>query len=183
MERIILLPIAHGTEEAEAVTLIDLLRRAGMNVTVAGETQVVICSRGVRINPDRLIDDIDESEEFDAIILPGGAQGTENLSAHEELVTLLRRHKERGALIAAICAAPLILHQHNLIARTTRITSHPSVAQQLGAYQYSEDTVVQDGRIITSRGVGTAVAFALAIIKELAGEEHAQRIADQIVWR
>lgn len=182
MDRMILLPIAHGTEETEAVTVIDLLRRAGLNVTVAGESEVVICSRGIRINPDRLIDDIDESEEFGCIVFPGGATGVENLLNNHELQLITERHTNNNTLLCAICAAPTILAEWHCMPKQTRITSHPSVASQLAAYQYSTDDVVTDGNIITSRGVGTAIPFALAIITHLTGSDTANRIAEQIVY-
>jgi len=178
----VLLPIAHGTEETEAVTVIDLLRRAGLNVTVAGESDVVICLHGIRINPDRLIDDIDESEEYDCIVFPGGATGVENLINNHELQLITERHAKKDTLLCAICSAPTILAEWQCMPKQTRITSHPSVANQLAAYQYSTENVVTDGNIITSRGVGTAIPFALAIIEQIAGKELSVKIAEQIVF-
>ncbi|MBL7997264.1 MAG: DJ-1/PfpI family protein [Candidatus Kapabacteria bacterium] len=176
------MPVAHGTEEMEAITTVDILRRGGMNVTIAGESEVVICSRGIRINPDRLIDDIDESEEFDAIVLPGGAQGVENLSSNDDVRRIVTSHHRRGAVIAAICAAPLLLKEFGLLEKDAAVTSHPNAAAQLAGYAYSTDTVVRYKNLITSRGAGTAIPFSLAILERLGGEAVATEVAKQIVW-
>lgn len=177
-----LVPIAHGTEEMEAVIVIDLLRRAGIPVVVAGESPMVVCSRGVRIVPDVLLEEVsEEEEEFAAIVLPGGARGTEALARNEHVRRLLQAQRERNGFIAAICAAPTILAQHRLIAPETPITSHPSVAEQLSAYLYRTEPVVVSDRIITSRGAGTAIAFALELIRLLRGDDAAVEVARQIV--
>ncbi len=177
----VLVPIANGTEEMEAVVVIDLLRRAGISVVVAGESPMVVCSRGVRIVPDVLLEEIPEEEEFDAIVLPGGSRGTEALAHNEHLYRLLQAQRQRQKYIAAICAAPTILVQHRLLAPNTPVTSHPSVAAQLSEYLYRTDPVVVADRIITSRGAGTAIAFALELIRLLRGEEAAVEVARQIV--
>ncbi|MCS7000666.1 MAG: DJ-1/PfpI family protein [Bacteroidota bacterium] len=181
MDISVLVPIAHGTEELEAVAIVDIARRAGFRVLVCGESDNIICSRGIRIAPDRLWSDVDESEQFDAVILPGGAEGTERFLQSEELRHIILRHAADGALIGAICAAPVVLHHFGVLAPRCAVTSHPSVAEQLRHYDYRTDRVVQSGRIITSRGAGTAVEFALAIVAELAGPEHARTIAERIV--
>lgn len=175
------MPIAHGTEEMEAVVIIDMLRRAGIPVVVAGESPMVVCSRGVRIVPDILLEEIAEEESFAAIVLPGGTRGTEVLARHEHLRRLLWAQKQRGGYIAAICAAPTILAQHRLLEPETPVTSHPSVASQLSAYLYRKEPVVIAGRIVTSRGAGTAIAFALELIRLLRGEDAAAEVARQIV--
>jgi 4-methyl-5(b-hydroxyethyl)-thiazole monophosphate biosynthesis len=177
----VLVPIAHGTEELEAVAIVDIARRAGFRVRIAGESENVICSRGVRIAPDILWSDLDESETFDAVVLPGGTEGVERFMQSDELRHIVSRHAADGALIGAICAAPLVLHHFGVLPRSCAVTSHPSVADQLREYDYRTDRVVQSGRIVTSRGAGTAVEFALAIVTELAGEQHARTIAERIV--
>ena len=95
----VLVPVMQGTEELEAVTIIDLLRRAGIRVTVAGENEIVTCSRGIKILPDVLIDSIDTDLDFDAIILPGGAQGTENLMKNETIKKMLNHQKSKGKMM------------------------------------------------------------------------------------
>ncbi|GBD06647.1 Molecular chaperone Hsp31 and glyoxalase 3 [bacterium HR21] len=177
----VLVPIANGTEEVEAVTVIDLLRRAGISVVVAGESPIVVCSRGVRIVPDVLLEEVSEEEEFAAIVLPGGSRGTEALAHSEHLQRLLQAQRRRQGYLAAICAAPTILARHRLLPANSPVTSHPSVADQLSEYLYRTEPVVVADRIITSRGVGTALAFALELIRLLRGEEVAAEVARQIV--
>ncbi len=176
-----IVPIAHGTEELEAVAIVDIARRAGFRVRIAGESENVICSRGVRIAPDMLWSDLDESQRFDAVVLPGGAEGVERFLQSDEIAHLVRSHAAEGALIGAICAAPVALHHWSILPPSCALTSHPSVAEQLQHYDYRLDRVVQSGRIITSRGAGTAVEFALAVVAALSDHDHARSIADRIV--
>ncbi len=183
MEKTVLVPIAAGTEEAEAVIIIDLLRRAdGVKAVVAGESDVVTCSRGMKIIPDTLIDSLDEDAEWDAIVVPGGLGGVENLTASNRFVEILNKHTDNNRPVGAICAAPLILADHKIPAPDTEITSHPSVKVQLRNFNYSEKSTVKSKNIITSRGVGTAIDFALVIIEELVGREIADKVADSIVY-
>jgi DJ-1 family protein len=181
MEGRVLVAVANGTEEMEAVVVVDLLRRAGISVVVAGESPMVVCSRGIRLVPDVLLEEIAEDEPFAAIVLPGGTRGTEALARNEHLQRLLRAQRLRGGYIAAICAAPTILAQHQLLAPDTPVTSHPSVAEQLTAYLYREEPVVIADRIVTSRGAGTAIAFALELIRILRGDDAVVEVSRQIV--
>lgn len=176
-----LIPIANGTEEMEAVILIDMLRRAGVDVVVAGDGNVVTCSRGVRIVPDCILEDLSDDENFDAIVLPGGQQGVQNFIENAQLENMLQRHRERKGVIGAICAAPVVLHEFGMLASNAVVTSHPSTAEQLQSYAYTLDRVAKDGRLITSRGAGTAFEFALALIRVLADEKTASRVASDIV--
>ncbi|MBS1561931.1 MAG: DJ-1/PfpI family protein [Bacteroidetes bacterium] len=176
-----LVPIANGTEEMEAVIIIDMLRRAGIDVIVAGDGNVVTCSRGVRIVPDCQMEDLSDDENFDAIVLPGGSQGVQNFIENAQLEHMLQRHRERKGVIGAICAAPVVLHELNMLARTAVITSHPSVAETLQGYAYTLERVAQDGRLITSRGAGTAFEFTLAVIRMMVDEATASRVASDIV--
>ncbi len=176
----VLVPIANGTEEMEAVIIIDMLRRAGIKVTVAAVEDIVTCSKGVKILPDSDIESLVD-EKFDAIILPGGLPGTNNLSENPTLIGILREHKKEGKILGAICAAPTILSDHKLISLENKITSHPSVAKNLANYDYSEDKVVFDDNVITSRGAGTAFEFSLEIIGKLIGIDKAEEIKKAIV--
>lgn len=178
----VLVPIATGTEEMEAVGVIDLLRRAGIDVTVAGNTDLIECSRGVILKVDKLLQKVDETDEFDAIILPGGLKGTENLSNDSRIKVMLDRAKQNGKLLGAICAAPTILAKHELIEENSSITSHPGMKNQLSRYRYSEEKVVLQDNIITSRGVGTVIDFALALIEYLIDRETAERVSKEIVY-
>ena len=179
----ILVPIAQGSEELEAVTMIDLFRRANIKVTVAGENEIITCSRGLKIIPDVLLDTIDTDLHFDAIVLPGGAQGTENLKKHDILGKILDFQKSKNKMIAAICAAPTILDHFNILDKNTKITSHPAVKDLLRKYKYLNDRVVIDGNIVTSRGAGTAIEFSLHIIRTLCGDDIADTVAEGIVYR
>lgn len=183
----VLMPIAYGTEEMETVITADILRRAGILVTIAGESQIITCSRGVKIIPDVLLDDVLEEDEYDAVVLPGGSRGVENLSENPQVEKLVKANFERNALICAICAAPVLLEQFRLLTDTPdiRITSHPSVEsvlRQTTSATYATDNVVKDAGIITSRGAGTALEFALAIVETLEGRQMADQIARDIMY-
>lgn len=178
----VLIPVAHGSEEMEAIIVIDMLRRAGISVKVAGENDIITCSRGVKILADSLIEDIELDDEFDAIVIPGGAVGTQRLTENEHLRKIIALHNSKGKLIGAICAAPTLLSEHKLISTDTMITSHPSVKSQLDSYNYKDDIVVEDKNIITSRGAGTAFDFALAIINRLINRETSLKITNDIVY-
>jgi DJ-1 family protein len=179
-----LIPVAHGTEEMEAVIVIDMLRRAEIEVTVAGLTPEIECSRGVKLIPDCLLDDIADIGSYDALILPGGGPGTENFKQSQKLGDLVRTHSESGKLTAAICAAPAALDSFQILKPGDKITSHPGVKSSLeNKYDYSEEKTVVSGNIITSRGAGTAFDFAIEIISILKSPAEAQKIAESIVYR
>jgi len=168
-----ILLLAEGAEEMETVISADVMRRAGIEVTIAGVdgTESVVCSRNVVIKPDSKLSEA-ASKEYDAVVCPGGLKGAERLAASEAVGKLLKKQEARGHLIACICAAPLALKSHG-IGKGKKITSHPSVDSQLkdAGYTYSEDRVVVDGKLITSRGPGTTFEFALKIVEHLCGKE------------
>jgi 4-methyl-5(b-hydroxyethyl)-thiazole monophosphate biosynthesis len=176
-----LVPIADGTEEIEAVCIIDVLRRAGVAVTVAsvGKAQIT-ASRGVRIVADALIDQV-AGQTFDVIALPGGGQGSQNLARSQTLLTLLKTQKQSGRLVAAICAAPaVVLLAHGLL-DGVKATSHPSFHSQFNAAQLSKDRVVIDRNIITGQGAGVAIEFALALVEQLVGSDKKKEVAEAMV--
>lgn len=177
----VLVPISNGTEEMEAVIIIDMLRRGGCEVIVAGDGDVVVCAWGVRLLPDMMIDDIADDDTFDAIVLPGGSQGVSNFSRSSVLESVLQRHTVAKGLVGAICAAPLVLHDFGLLPEKAVVTSHPGVAETLARYTYTLDRVASDGTFITSRGAGTAFEFSLALLRRLADEKSARRVASDIV--
>jgi len=181
MTKQVLVAIADGSEEIEAVTVIDVLRRAGAEVTVASvEAQLMItASRGVKLVADRLVSAC--REEYDLIVLPGGMPGAERLRDCRALVELLQRQREGGRRYAAICAAPAVaLLPHGLLEQT-RATAHPAFQQQLPAALASVERVVVDGLCITSRGPGTALEFALTLVAELYGQAAADAVAAPMV--
>lgn len=158
----------------EVAIIVDLLRRAKIEVILASleRAQHVTCSRGLRIAPDAALSDVcDTSETYDAVVLPGGAEGADRLAASPAVAEVLRRHVEAGRLIGAICAAPAALRAHGF-GHGRRLTSHPSVRARVApGADYQESSVVEDGLFVTSRGPGTAFDFALAIIRRLSGPE------------
>ncbi|VDM57129.1 unnamed protein product [Angiostrongylus costaricensis] len=172
-----LLILADGAEEMEAVITADVLRRGGVDVTVAGlaGSNPVKCSRKTVIAPDCALDDV-LSKKFDIVILPGGQPGSNTLAASSVVGQVLKAHHDAGKYVAAICAAPIALKSHGI--PTTLITSHPSVRKQLeeGGYKYSEDRVVVADRIVTSRGPGTAFEFALKLVELLVGVEKSKEL-------
>jgi protein DJ-1 len=154
----------------EVVIVVDLLRRAGIEVTLAGLDggAGVECSRKVQIIPDTSLGDA--QGPFDLIVLPGGIEGSERLASDSRVGELLREQVERGGEVAAICAAPKTLVIHG-VGHGMALTSHPAVrteVEELGDYR--ESSVVEDGPIVTSRGPGTAFEFSLTLIKRLLGE-------------
>ncbi|ROL62191.1 DJ-1/PfpI family protein [Bacteroidetes/Chlorobi group bacterium ChocPot_Mid] len=178
----ILVPVADGSEEMEFVIIVDMLRRAGIKVIVAGQSDIITCSRNVKIIPDILISHLKTDTKYDAVILPGGLKGTENLLSNPIIRDILINHKNENLLIGAICAAPTILAHYKLLKNNTKITSHPTVSKELIYYNYSEDNVVLDDNILTSRGAGTAFDFSLKIIEYFFDKNKAMEISESIVY-
>jgi 4-methyl-5(b-hydroxyethyl)-thiazole monophosphate biosynthesis len=165
----VLIPLAEGCEELEAVTLIDLLRRAGITVTTASlrsHTQLT-ASRQTGLVADKTLDDA-LNDEFDMLLLPGGQPGTNHLNADPRIHRLITQQQQSGNYIAAICAAPLVLAEAGVL-NGKRATCYPGTLDAVSwpEIQLSEDPVVIDAQVLTSRGPGTAMDFALAIIELL----------------
>ena len=168
----VLVPLANGCEELEAVTIIDLLRRAGIEVVTAGLGDgPVTASRGVVLLPDRSLEQVME-EEFDMIVLPGGLPGADNLDTDPRIHVLLQRLAEQDRYTAAICAAPKVLLNAGLL-DGHKATAYPGVIDGLlpANSQLLPDAVVTDGHVVTSRGPGTAMDFALTLIELLMGAD------------
>lgn len=166
----VLVPLADGFEEIEAVTVIDLLRRAGIEVVTAGLAPgPVTGSHGITFSADTELKTA-LGQEFDMIALPGGLPGATHLAEDRRVIDVLQRFAAAGRFTAAICAAPAVLAKAGLLAGR-RATSYPGVLAPDSApgIQLSAAAVVEDGRIITSRGPGTAMDFALALIERLEG--------------
>lgn len=168
-----------GFEEMEAVAPIDLLDRAGVEVVQASTSGALLVEgrNGITLEATRLLSDVAE-QDFDVVIIPGGP-GVKELRNDARIIGCLRRHHASGKVVAAICAAPLLLKDAGLIDGIA-YTAHPSTSEELG--EAREEPVVKDGQIYTSRGAGTATEFALALIRELCGEENAKEIATSICW-
>ncbi|XP_062622116.1 glutathione-independent glyoxalase DJR-1.1-like [Saccostrea cucullata] len=171
--------LAEGAEEMETVISVDVLRRGGIDVKLVGlhGTEPVHCSRDVRIVPDTTLAEAQKSAPYDVVVMPGGANGAKNLAASSEVKSLLESQVENHKLIAAICAAPIALVSHK-INPGSKVTSHPSVKGKMeeGGYKYSEERVVTNDKLITSRGPGTTFEFALKIVEILQGKEKAHSL-------
>ena len=168
----VLIPLAEGFEELEAVTIIDLLRRAEIEVVTASlNGQTVTASRGTRVVADTSMDKVLE-QDFDMVVLPGGLPGADHLDADDRIHEILQRTAENDRPIGAICAAPKVLARSGLLDHK-KATAYPGVLDplSLGSTQITDAAVQQDGNILTSRGPGTAMDFALEIIACLAGSE------------
>ena len=177
----VLLPLAEGFEDLEAVTVIDILRRGGMEVITAGlQEGLVTGARGTRVLPDAQLDEVLE-QKFDLLVLPGGQPGTRNLQADPRIRKLLLQRQEQGTCVAAICAAPGILADVGLLAGK-RATSFPGAIDATRTdLQYCEDSVVVDGNIITSRGPGTAMDFALTLVSLMEGPERHDSVEEALM--
>jgi len=177
----ILVPLAEGFEEIEAVTIIDVLRRAGLDVTVASlRPGPVTGSHGIAVTPDADLGSLDTAS-FTMIVLPGGMPGTKNLVQDERVLSVVRRLHGEGRRTAAICAAPLVLHAAGVI-QGVPVTSHPSVRDKLpGADVRTEPRVVRSGPVTTSQGAGTAMEFALALVAELCGVEKSAELGRAMI--
>lgn len=177
MKKHVLIPIADGTEEMEAVTIIDVLRRAGCEVTVAsvGEQFKVTASRGVKIEADAMIGKC-KDKEYDLIVLPGGLPGADHLRDCADLIEMLKAQKAAGRLYAAICASPaVVLVPHGLL-EGKKATCYPSCQDELPDL-VPDKRVVVDGNCITSLGPGSAVEFALELVRQLFDVETMQKVA------
>jgi len=183
----VLIPIAPGCEELEAVTIIDLLRRADISVTTASldsgsQVTPVTASRGVVLIPDITLDDA-MGEDYDMIVLPGGLPGAEHLDNDKRIHLLLEKMAREDKYTAAICAAPKILANAKLLEGKSA-TSYPGFIDKMDLKntRIKADSVVSDGKVITSRGPGTAMDFALTLVAALAGEEKRAEVAAGVLW-
>lgn len=177
----VLVPLAQGCEELEAVTVIDLLRRAGITVTTAGlDDGPVRASRGTVLVPDTTVDRALESD-YDMVVLPGGLPGADHLERDSRIRDLVRRQVAAGKYIAAICAAPKVLAATGVLVGK-RATGFPGVLEALAPQdvELRPDPVVVDGMVVTSRGPGTAMDFALELIALLRGAEARDEVESQL---
>ena len=182
----VLVCLAHGSEEIEAVTVIDLLVRAGIHVTTASTESdgdlLITCSRGVRLQCDTTLV-LAADQPFDALVLPGGQKGAETFSESILLLETLRQYRTTDRIVAAICAAPaLVLAAHDLFP-DGNITGFPGLRERIPEHQWVDRRVVWDPRVnlLTSQGPGTAFDFGLKLIDLLAGTDKAREVAEPLV--
>lgn len=174
---------AMGYEEIEALTVVDLLRRAGVDTQMVSITEElpVTGSHGITVQMDKLFEEVD-FEDVDMIVLPGGMPGTKNLEEYEPLMKQLDSFNSRGKYIGAICAAPSILGHRGML-NGKRACSFPEFESHLTGAEVTENGSEICGHIITGRGMGCAIDFGLAIVEKLQGQEKAAELADKIVYR
>jgi 4-methyl-5(b-hydroxyethyl)-thiazole monophosphate biosynthesis len=177
MSKKVLLLVADSIEELEAVTVIDCLRRAGADLTIASvQKREITTSRKVKITADCLIADCRE-QVYDLIVLPGGMPGAEHLRDSKELTEMLRKQKSSGRFYAAICASPAIVFEYHGLLADKKATCHPSLADKLKNKQALSQQVVVDGNCITSQGPGTALEFSFKLVEVLFGSQKSEELA------
>lgn len=179
MSKKVLMPLADGFEEIEAVSVIDILRRAGVGVTIAGVGRRHLKSaREMSLIADLLIDEV-KADDFDLIVLPGGHDNAMTLASDRDVQSLIGQMRAQGKWVAALCAAPVALKNAGAIEGV--YTCYPGYETQIGE-GYTVKAVVETGRTITSRGPGTAAAFAFALVAKLCGEEKAQALREKMLF-
>lgn len=174
--------LADGFEEIEALTVVDLLRRAKIYVDTVSITDeyIVHGAHGINVQTEDLFDEVN-FVEFDMIVLPGGMPGTTNLEENNGVRRVVKDFAEEGKMVAAICAAPTILGNLGLL-KGKRITCYPTMETKIQGAVFTGSPATVDGNIITGRGAGTAIDFSLKLIEQLMGKEKAKEIADSIVY-
>ena len=174
--------LSNGCEETEAVTTIDLLTRAGINVTYASitEDRLVECSRGVTILAQKVFSEV-SNVDFDVIILPGGLKGAENFRDSPQLIKKLKQSHQAGNLIAAICATPAMVLQHHNLFPNAYMTGYPTTKDTIKNWKSDRVYFDAQNRVITSQGPGTSIDFALKIIEILLDKKAAAQVAAQLV--
>jgi DJ-1 family protein len=170
--------LAPGFEEIEAITVIDILRRAEIETVVAGlTTNPIVASRQTRHLADVHLADVDPAREFEIVVLPGGVEGAKNLAASPRVGEWLFRQREHGRWVAAICAGPTALKAHGFLDEQTKLISHPSVQMEFIKSQLQPtQRVVVENKLITSLAAGSAMEFALEIVSQLRGSEAVDKI-------
>lgn len=176
-----LVPLAKGFEDIEAVTIVDVLRRGGVEVVTASlqETTDVLSAHGLLMKADARLADVADGE-FDAIVLPGGGEGTENLKNSDRLIRRLQRQNDEGRLLCAICAAPTVLVEAGVLAEGLHVTCYPTCQMELDR-PWSPAPVVVDGNVVTGQAPGSALLFALVVLQTLTDEATARKVARGMV--
>jgi len=174
--------LAEGFEETEAISIIDVLRRAGLKVITVSMTEncIVYGSHNIPLVADKLFEETDYDNDVDMIVLPGGMPGAANLRKHEGLCSQLLKFKDSNKPMGAICAAPLVLGELGILKGETAVC-YPGYEDHLKGANVEKEPVVQSGKIITGRGVGTALAFALKIVEMFKGSEEVEKLKKQML--
>ncbi len=176
----VLVIISTGFEEIEAISTIDILRRAEIEVVIATINDILtVGGQGIVIQANQYLKDIKDPTVFDMVVLPGGVQNTLNLVLSDLVKSTLQKMKDKDKYISAICAAPLVLHEAKVLNET--FTCYPSVHKKIDSSTYKDDIVVKDKKVITSQGPATSIEFALELVKTLKGQELYQEIKDGLL--
>jgi len=176
--------LAEGFEEIEALTPVDYLRRGGVEVVVLGLGGLKVRgARGIEVVADAVLQDaVAAGWSFDAVVIPGGMPGARNLAESRAARDFILSHSKDGKIIAAICAAPaLVLHEACGLLEGKRFTCYPGMERRVFGARHSEERVVVDGNLITSRAAGTAGEFAMALLGALAGKSQAETVAESVL--
>ncbi len=174
MKKVALL-LADGFEEVEAITPADFLRRAGVEVILAGVNGLSVTgAHDITIEADMTLDEL--PDDLDGVVLPGGMPGAANIAESEEAVKLIKRVYNDSELVGAICAAPAVVLGGAGLLEGREFTCYPGFEAQVSGARHSEERVVRDSNLITSRGPGSAAEFALALVEYLAGKEKAKEL-------
>jgi 4-methyl-5(b-hydroxyethyl)-thiazole monophosphate biosynthesis len=178
MEKKILVPLAEGFETIEALSIVDVFRRAGAQVDLAavGDSLLVTSSHRIKVMADRLLSDCMQIT-YDLIALPGGIPGAENLKNSELLAGLLQSQNNENRLYGAICASPAVVLEHHGLLAGKNATCHPGFVDKLSCRDHAGEKVVVDKNCVTGRGAGTSIEFALELLEILMGEEKRREVA------
>ena len=176
----VLVPLADGFEEIEAMTIVDVLRRAGIKVSTAGLPGTIVeGSRNVKVLADCKLEDVVD-KDFDAVILPGGSPGYSNLSKSHKIKEIIGGFHRDGKLVAAICGAPTVLAEAGILTNV-KATVYPGLEKCIPKPR--NERVLVEGNVITSQGPGTSMEFALRIVEHLAGKETMKNVREQLLFR
>ena len=172
----VLVPLAPGFEEIEALAIVDILRRAEIEVVIAGLLPGPVAgAHNISVVPDTMLGSVN-TDSFDMIVLPGGQPGTDNLNADPRVHALLKEFAAKNKLIGAICAAPIVLAAAGML-NGKKVACYPTYIDRLNGGIYEDNPVVSDGSIITSQGVGTAIFFGLALVALLTNQTTSDRVS------
>ena len=175
--------LADGFEEVEALTVVDYLRRVDIEVDMVSITNEleVTGAHKIKVSSDKVLKDIKDIGSYDGVVIPGGLPGATNLRDDKDVIEIVKKLNDKDKLVSAICAGPIVLEKAGIISGKN-VTSYPGFEDQLKESSYVEESVVKDGNIITSRGTSLAVEFAIEIVKHLLGEKKAQVLKDDILY-
>lgn len=178
-----LIVVAEGVDDLQCVTLIDVLRRAEVEVVVASieNRRMLTCARGTRLTADGMLVDL-LAQPFDLIVLPGGEKGAQHMAAHQPLAQRVVQQAKGGHFFAAIAEAPALALQAFGVLRQRRMTCHPDVSQHLSGCTFVDQPVVVDGNCITAQGSAAALEFALTLVEQVAGKAVRKQLASQLLF-